>query len=66
MKFLSAGQSDKGVSRQNNEDNFCVDEDLRLFIVADGLGGAVAGEVASRMAVDIIRDYVKRSSTMNE
>ncbi|MFH1014719.1 MAG: Stp1/IreP family PP2C-type Ser/Thr phosphatase [Nitrospirota bacterium] len=66
MKFLAAGQSDKGVSRQNNEDNFCVDDDLRLFIVADGMGGAAAGEVASRMAVEIIRDHVKRSSAGNE
>ncbi len=66
MKFLSAGKSDKGVSRQNNEDNFCVDDDLRLFIVADGMGGAAAGEVASRMAVEIIRDHVKRSSAGNE
>lgn len=66
MKFLAAGQSDKGVSRQNNEDNFCVDEDLRLFIVADGMGGAAAGEVASRMAVETIRNHVKRSSARNE
>ena len=66
MKFLSAGKSDKGVSRQNNEDNFCVDEDLRLFIVADGMGGAAAGEVASRMAVETIRNHVKRSSAGNE
>ncbi|MFZ3122591.1 MAG: Stp1/IreP family PP2C-type Ser/Thr phosphatase [Thermodesulfovibrionales bacterium] len=66
MKFLAAGQSDKGVSRSNNEDNFCVDEDLRLFIVADGMGGAAAGEVASRMAVETIRDHVKRSSGGNE
>lgn len=64
MKFLSAGKSDKGVSRQNNEDNFCVDDDLRLFIVADGMGGAAAGEVASRMAVEIIRDHIKRSSAL--
>jgi len=62
VKFLAAGKSDKGVSRQNNEDNFCVDEDLRLFIVADGMGGAAAGEVASRMAVETIRNHVKRSS----
>lgn len=66
MKFLAAGQSDKGVSRQNNEDNFCVDEDLRLFIVADGMGGAAAGEIASRMAVETIRNHVKRSSAGNE
>ena len=66
MKFLSAGKSDKGVSRQNNEDNFCVDDDLRLFIVADGMGGAAAGEVASRMAVETIRNHVKRSSAGNE
>lgn len=66
MRFLSAGKTDKGILRQNNEDSFCVDEDLRFFIVADGMGGAAAGEVASRMAVEIIGHHIKHSSDDKE
>jgi protein phosphatase len=55
---LSAfGHSDKGLFRQNNEDYFAVYDDL--FIVADGLGGHNAGEIASKMAVETIADKIE-------
>ncbi len=46
--------------RANNEDNLCSDAPLALFAVADGLGGYDAGEVASALAVETLRDFVER------
>lgn len=66
MKFISGGLTDTGISRTNNEDNFCIDDGIGLFVVADGMGGHSAGEIASKMAVDVIRDYIKRSAAANE
>ena len=48
------GVSDTGRVRSHNEDCFAVREDLGLCVVADGMGGHNAGEVASRLAVDTI------------
>jgi PPM family protein phosphatase len=51
--------TDKGCVRSNNEDSCLVQPDLGLYIVADGMGGARAGERASRIAVDTVEEIVQ-------
>jgi protein phosphatase len=50
--------SDRG-RRDNNEDNYFVGADQNIYMVADGMGGQAAGEVASQLAVDIIPQRLK-------
>jgi PPM family protein phosphatase len=55
------GKSDIGRKRQRNEDSFAVNSDAQLFIVADGMGGHNAGDVASSTAVRTIESYMVRT-----
>ena len=57
------GVTHPGRVRQSNEDSLHVDATHGIFVVADGMGGHIAGEVASRMAVESIRDFLERSRT---
>ncbi len=56
----SAGLTDVGRKRKGNEDALLIDEQMNLFIVADGMGGHQAGEVASKLVVQTIREYMER------
>jgi protein phosphatase len=58
MRLSWAVRTDPGLRRSSNEDSFCTRDDLGLFVVADGMGGHVAGEVASRIAVDTIQTFI--------
>ncbi len=55
------GISDIGCVRKNNEDYCLLAPELGLYIVADGMGGARAGEHASRLAVETVRDYIRNT-----
>lgn len=60
------GVSDKGRVRKGNEDAFASVDELQLFIVADGMGGHNAGEVASQLAIEAIVGFVRRTSDGSE
>ena len=60
MHIKSSGISDVGMKREGNEDSFSVEDSLGLYIVADGMGGHLAGEVASQIAVEMLNESFRK------
>lgn len=56
----SAGITDLGLKRKGNEDSMFLDDQMKLYVVADGMGGHQAGEVASSLVVETIKDYMSQ------
>ncbi len=57
MRVIAAGRSDVGLQREHNEDSLCLLDQHGLYIVADGMGGHRAGDVASRMATETVSAF---------
>jgi protein phosphatase len=60
MIYKFCAKTDTGRSRDNNEDSVAVDEETRLAVLADGMGGYNAGEIASGMATAFIKSEMSR------
>ncbi len=57
-KLQASGSTHRGLVRQQNEDSYQMQAKMGIFTVADGLGGHGRGEIASRMAVEIVGDFL--------
>ncbi|HUU40801.1 MAG TPA: hypothetical protein VMW42_07665, partial [Desulfatiglandales bacterium] len=70
MKITASSLSDTGLKRERNEDAYDMDDSIGLYIVADGMGGHLAGEVASKVAVEIIKrniiNWIAKNSPESE
>ena len=60
MDIRSAGKTDIGLIRKINEDSYLIAADLGLYVIADGMGGHKAGDVASCMIVETMEDYWRK------
>ncbi len=66
MRFACAARTDVGVVRSGNEDSYLMADDRGLFVVADGMGGHAAGEVASEMASRLVAETYRPARGMSD
>lgn len=62
MRAVAAGLTDVGLQRDHNEDSFAILQDHELYIVADGMGGHRAGDVASKLATEAIVEFFRATA----
>jgi len=62
ITWHAAGLTDRGKTRSHNEDNFSISSDLRVFVVADGMGGTENGALASKLAVEELENHRSTNS----
>ena len=62
MVLECTGVTDPGCVRKNNEDTFRIVEELGLYVIADGMGGAQAGEYASKLAAGAVVEYLQEKA----
>jgi PPM family protein phosphatase len=60
MKVEAYGMSNVGMRRLQNEDSYLINDKLRLYVVADGMGGHQGGEFASKLAVSTMEEMVRK------
>ena len=66
IKVSSSAISDVGKKRKHNEDSYFTNDDVFLYVVADGMGGHKAGEVASKIVVETIQDRMQQPPDNND
>ncbi len=64
LKITGYASTDIGLKRKINQDAYLKDDDLQLYVVADGMGGHRGGEVASKLAVEVIQRFCRENRNM--